>query len=144
MKTVTLIHDYATGPENLWQLVTDYGCLAVAMEGVIAFEGLPQGRSVTGQKFEVMVSVFGKLPAQLYEMEVLECNDDARLLRSREKGAGVKCWRHTLRVEPTAQGSRLTDQITIDAGLLTPLFALWARYLYRARHKPRLRMLGLA
>ena len=38
-------------------------------------------------------------------------------------------------------GSRLTDRIEIDAGLLTPLFVMWARYLYKARHKPRMRML---
>jgi hypothetical protein len=76
-------------------------------------------------------------------MEVLECDDARHILRSSEKGAGVKSWRHTLSITETPEGCRLTDQIEIDAGLLTPLFVIWAKYLYRARHKPRLRLLDL-
>ena len=141
MKTVYLTHDYPVAPERLWALATDYDALARVMEGVVTFEGLPEGRVREGQKIGVMVSLFGRLPKQPYRMEVLECDDDRMVLRSSEKGAGVRAWRHTMRVTPTAQGSRLTDRIEIEAGLLTGLFALWARYLYGARHKPRLRLL---
>lgn len=141
MQTVTLTHDYPVASEALWQIVTDYAALATVMEGIVSFEGLPAGRTKTGQVCDVQVSLFGKLPAQPYRMEVLECDDARHVLRSCEKGAGVKSWRHTLTLEQTPQGCRLTDRIEIEAGLLTPLFALWARYLYRARHKPRLRLL---
>ena len=51
-------------------------------------------------------------------------------------------WHHTLTVTRTPGGARLTDEIVIDAGWLTPMFAAWAKVLYRARHKPRLRLLG--
>lgn len=142
MKTVALTHHYAVPPERLWALVTDYGALEEVMTGIIAFEGMPAGRVITGQKIDVMVSLFGKLPAQPYHMEVLECDDVARVLRSSEHGAGVKSWRHTLRVDAHDGGSVLSEQIEIDAGLLTPLFAAWARYLYKARHKPRLALLA--
>ena len=111
------------------------------MRGLIAFEGLPEGRARTGQKFTVMVSLFGKFPPQPYSIEVLGCDDEARVLRSSERGAGVKSWHHTLSVEPTETGCCLTDRIDIDAGWLTPLFGLWAKYLYRKRHGPRLRLL---
>lgn len=141
MKTVHLTHDYPVSPERLWTLATDYGALARVMEGVVAFEGLPEGRVQEGQKIDVMVSLFGKLPKQPYHMEVVECDDSRMVLRSSEKGAGVKEWRHTMRVTPAPGGSRLTDTIEIEAGLLTGAFALWARYLYGARHKPRLRLL---
>lgn len=141
MKTVHLTHDYPVSPERLWALATDYDALARVMEGVVAFEGLPEGRVREGQQVTVMVSLFGKLPKQPYHMEVLECDDSRMVLRSSEQGAGVKAWRHRLTVTPTAQGSRLTDRIEIEAGLLTGVFALWARYLYGARHQPRLRLL---
>ncbi|MEQ9675701.1 MAG: SRPBCC family protein [Roseovarius indicus] len=141
MKTVHLTHDYPVSPERLWALATDYGALARVMEGVVAFEGLPEGRVQEGQKIDVKVSLFGKLPKQPYHMEVVECDDSRMVLRSSEKGAGVKEWRHTMRVTPAPGGSRLTDTIEIEAGLLTGAFALWARYLYGARHKPRLRIL---
>lgn len=141
MRTVHLTHDYPVSPDRLWALATDYEALARVMEGVVAFDGLPEGRVREGQKIDVMVSLFGKLPAQPYHMEVVECDDSRMVLRSSETGVGVKAWRHTMRVTPTAEGSRLTDRIEIEAGVLTGLFALWARYLYGARHKPRLRLL---
>lgn len=144
MKTVTVTHDYAVPAPVLWALVTDYDALAEVMKGLISFEGLPAGRTRTGQKLEVMVSLFGRLPPRPYVMEVLECDEDNMRLRSSEKGAGVKSWHHTLTVTGTQTGCRLTDRIEIDAGWLTPVFALWARYLYKARHKPRLRLLGIA
>ena len=111
------------------------------MKGLVSFDGLPSGKTSTGHKFDVMVSLFGKLPKQPYFMEVVECDDQNMVLRSSEHGAGVKEWRHTLRVIKTETGSRLIDRIEIDAGLLTRAFALWAKFLYSARHKPRLRLL---
>tara|TARA_B100000378_G_C18029800_1_gene407119 strand:- start:1309 stop:1587 length:279 start_codon:yes stop_codon:yes gene_type:complete len=75
-------------------------------------------------------------------MEVLECDNEAMILRSFEKGAGVKSWRHTLTVEPLQSGSRLRDVIEIEAGWMTWAFARWARFLYRKRHEPRIQMLA--
>jgi len=143
VKRLRLQHDYPVAPETLWALVTDYVALAEVIRGIVHFEGLAVGRTDTGQRLEVRVSLFGKLPPQPYHIEVVHRDDVGRVLESSERGAGVRSWRHRLRVEPTAPGSRLTDEIEIDAGWLTPLFALRAGYLYRARHKPRLRLLGV-
>lgn len=137
MRTVLVENDYSVPAEVLWALATDYGALAEIMKSIATFTGLPSGRAQTGQKLDVMVSLFGKMPSQPYTMEVLECDDARMILRSSERGAGVKAWRHTLTVTKTETGSRLRDHIEVDAGFLTPVFALWARYLYRARHKPR-------
>ena len=141
MKTVIVTNDYPVSVERLWAVATDYDALTKIMEGIAVFEGLPPGRAKTGQKLNVMVSLFGKLPRTPYYMEVLECNDDNMVLRSTERGAGVKSWRHTLTVKATPSGSRLTDRIEIEAGILSSVFALWAKYLYSARHKPRMKML---
>ena len=113
MKPVTLCHDYPYAPVRVWQLATDYGALAQVMEGVVSFKGLPDGRVYTGQNISVMVSLFGKLPAQPYSMEVLDCDDTNMVLRSSEKGAGVKSWRHTLRVVETEIECQLIDRIEI-------------------------------
>ena len=141
MKTVIVENEYAVPPAKLWAIAIDYGALAEVMKDIASFEGLPSGRAETGQQLSVMVSLFGKLPNQPYEMEVLECDDTRMILRSSERGAGVKRWNHTLTVTETEFGSRLTDHIEIDAGILTYVFALWAKYLYGARHKPRLKLL---
>ncbi len=142
MKTVRLEHEYASPAKDVWALATDLDALGKVMDGIVTFEGLPSGRVYQGQKIAVQVSLFGKLPPQPYFMEVLECDDDAMILRSLETGAGVKSWRHTLTVEPQQSGSRLRDVIEIDAGWMSWLFAAWARFLYRKRHEPRVRMLA--
>lgn len=142
MSTISLVHNYPVSADKLWNLVVDYDALHQVMKGIISFDGLPNGRAQTGHQINVMVSLFGRLPKQPYYMEILECDDQRRIMRSSEKGAGVKSWFHTLSVETTPEGSRLAESISIDAGLLTPLFTAWAGYLYRARHKPRLRLLG--
>ncbi|MEP4197793.1 MAG: SRPBCC family protein [Aliishimia sp.] len=144
MAIIELTHDYAATPEDVWALAIDFETLAEVCKPLIQFEGLPQGRCETGMKADVMVSIYGKLPAQPYAMEVLECDDAAMVLRSREKGAGVKRWNHTLRVEAHGTGARLLDHIEIDAGFLTPIFVWWGRKLYQHRHKPRQRLLGEA
>ncbi|MCY6382321.1 SRPBCC family protein [Hoeflea prorocentri] len=141
MTLVTVVNDYPVDADRLWAVATDYDALCEIMKGIVEFEGIPSGRTHTGQKLDVMVSLFGKLPKQPYHMEILECDDERHVLRTSEKGSGVKSWKHTLTVEKTANGSRLTDSIEIDAGLITPLVALWAKYLYSARHKPRMRLL---
>ncbi|WP_299085304.1 SRPBCC family protein [uncultured Ruegeria sp.] len=141
MRIVTIQNDYPVSASRLWALATDYAALSEVMEGLVSFEGLPEGRARTGQRLEVMVSLFGKLPAQPYRIDVLECDNQRMILRSSERGAGVKTWLHSLTVMENETGSRLQDRIEIDAGMLTPVFALWARYLYRARHRPRLRLL---
>lgn len=141
MKTVIVQNDYPHPASRLWALATDYCALSEVMKGIASFDGLPAGKAETGQTLNIMVSLFGKLPAQPYFMEILECDDARMVMRSSERGAGVKVWRHTLTVAETQSGSRLIDQIEIDAGLLTPIFGLWAKYLYGARHKPRLALL---
>lgn len=142
MKTVILEHEYAAQAEDVWKLAIDLDALKEVMGGIVAFEGLPSGHVYSGQTLNVRVSLFGKLPSQPYFMEVLECNHDAMILRSSEKGAGVKSWNHTLTVEQLSEGSKLRDVIEIDAGLLTWVFARWARFLYSKRHEPRVRMLA--
>jgi hypothetical protein len=141
LQTVTLSHDGDAPPGKLWEIAANYDLIAVIMRGIISFDGLPSGTAQTGVSFEVMGSLFGKFPAQPYRMEVPECDAARRILRTHEKGAGVTSWRQTLRIE-LPEGCRLIDQIEIDAGLVTPLFALRARFLYRNRHKPRLRLLA--
>jgi len=142
MKTVILEHKYAAPAQEIWALATDLDALKKIMEGVVKFEGMPSGRVYQGQRIDVLVSLFGKLPPQPYFMEVQECDDDAMILRSVEKGAGVKSWCHRLSVVSEGSGCRLRDVIEIDAGWMTWAFALWARYLYRKRHEPRVRILN--
>lgn len=141
MKTIHLTHDYPAPARAVWEVAIDYDCLSEVMAGLITFDGLPDGHVHAGQKLTVMVSLFGKLPAQPYHMEVTAFDDARMHLVSSEQGSGVKSWKHSLQVTETETGCQLSDTIEIDAGWATAAFALWARYLYRKRHAPRLRIL---
>ncbi|MCF2872387.1 SRPBCC family protein [Octadecabacter sp. G9-8] len=143
--TVDLYHQYDASPDAVWDVATDFAAFADVMDGIVTFTGMPtEGRCETGQVFDVQVRLFGKLPPQDYHMEVEFCDDTARVFQSRERGAGIKRWDHRLTVQPHGNGAQLHDHIEIDAGVLTPLYRLWAKFVYSKRHKPRLALLGLS
>lgn len=142
MRTVHLEHHYSAQSARVWAMATDFEALKEVSRRIVTFDGVPKGRTKAGQAFDVRVSLFGFLPWQDYHMEVVELDEANMLIRSSERGAGVKSWSHTMQVSPCPDGgTTLSDTIEIDAGWLTPVFAAWARFLYRARHKPRLDML---
>lgn len=141
MRTVSLVHHYTFEPDRLWQLVVDLDALAEVMKGLATFAGLPEGRIHEGQRIDVRVSLFGLFPSRPYSMHVVRCDDEAMSFRSQERGSGIRVWQHDLRVVGTDDGCRLEERVVIDAGPLTWIAFLWARYLYTARHKARLRLL---
>ena len=141
---VELSHDYASAPDKVWKLATDFTALAEVCKPLVTFSGLPEGRTHKGMTVHVKVRLLGILPPQPYAMEVVDQDDHHMWLLSSEKGAGVKSWHHRMQVEPHGSGARLTDRIEIDAGWMTPVFAWWARKLYAHRHRPRQRLLGEA
>lgn len=144
MKTVTLEHFYPANPKDVWGLAIDLDAFHEIMDHMITFEGLPSGKIFKGQSIDVKTSLFGKLPKQPYHMEVVECDHDQMMFLSSERGSGVKKWQHRLTIVPHEDGALLTDRIEIEANikLLTPLFALWAKHMYEARHQPRLKILA--
>jgi hypothetical protein len=142
-RTVILHHDYPYPPRNVWTIATDFACFAEAMKGVATFEGMPEtGRLSADQSFDVKVRLFGKMPPMDYHMKLVHFDDDAMTFTSLEHGGAIKRWSHTLIVTASPDGARLTDRIEIDAGFLTFLMTLWAKFVYSKRHKPRLRMLA--
>lgn len=139
--TVKLSHDYSFPAEQVWAIATDLDHLRTVTNGLLTFRDMPSGRIHEGQHLKVQVSLFGKLPYQPYEMTVVTCDQANMSFQSEEVGAGVKSWRHALIVVPTKSGSRIEEEITIDAGITTWILAAWARFLYRKRHAPRLHIL---
>ncbi|WP_424972716.1 hypothetical protein [Dinoroseobacter sp. S76] len=141
-RSLHLTHDYPYSASAVWHVATDLDHLRAVTEGLLAFRHLPSGAIHEEQILEVEVSLFGRLPFQPYRMVVEALDPVDMSFQSDEQGAGVRVWRHHLQVVPTSEGSRIDERIEIDAGLATPLFMLWARVMYRARHKPRLRILA--
>lgn len=142
MRVVRLSHVYEHPPQDVWRVATDLDCLKEAVRSLLVFEGMPSGAILEGQVLDVTVSMFGLLPAQPYRMEILEFDTKALRFKSREFGMGVQHWQHSLQVVKHAKGAELIDEVEIEAGWRTPLIAAWARYMYKRRHNPRLKMLA--
>ncbi len=141
-KPVVVTHHYDAPPEAVWHIATDFRSFAEAMKGIATFEGMPEdGKVAAGQTFDVKVRLFGWMPPMDYHMTVVACDDEAHTFQSAEHGGSIRSWEHHLSITPNATGSTLTDRIFIDAGLSTWAMRLWARFVYRRRHAPRVRML---
>ena len=141
-KTITLTHHYDHSPEAVWHVATDYDAFVEATKRLITFEGLPDEPMHEGQKIDVTFRLFGKLPPQPYHMEVVRFDPGGFMFQSREHGGPVKMWNHRLTVEAVDGGAVLTDRVEIDAGWLTPIYAIYGRFMYRQRHPVRVRLLA--
>lgn len=139
---VHLRHDYPHPAQAVWNVATDMQAYAKVMDRLMTFEGLPDDPLHEGQQIDVTFRLFGKLPPQPYHMRLDVFSPEDRHFKSFEWGGAVKSWEHALRVVETEDGCVLTDDVTIDAGWLTPIYVAFARYMYRRRHPVRLQILN--
>lgn len=141
MKTVVIANSYTVSADVLWKLSVNYSALGMIAGRTISFRGLPPGEFTQGQSVRVSIALLGLFPRQEYHIDILERDDQRRTIRSSERGGGVNAWRHTLVVREAPGGSLLIDTVEIEAGWLTIPAALWAKFIYRQRHWPRIRFL---
>jgi hypothetical protein len=90
-----------------------------------------EGETVVGWVF-----LFGVVPFSRHHLQIAAIDESTRTLSSREHGGLLKSWNHDIVVTPIddAQCS-YRDRIEIDAGLFTPLVAVYARWFYRMRQR---------
>jgi len=56
-----------------------------------------------------------------------------RFVRDNGHSARIKRWDHLITIEPEGEGTRYEDRLDLDAGLLTPLVAAFAKVFYGHR-----------
>jgi hypothetical protein len=83
------------------------------------------------------MSLMGFLPLgwQTIRIEYPPVQGATRALRDNGFGPLIRKWDHMIEVSADARGTRYTDRVTIDAGALTPLIVIFARYFYAHRQK---------
>jgi hypothetical protein len=146
MKTpavVSIAYEYAASADDLWRVAVDWRCLQEASRGLLRYGALPPGQILAGQSLVVDLSLFGLSPWFPWTIIIDTLDPARRLMRSIEFGGAARWWLHDMQVEESPRGAILRETIRIDAGRLTPGYALFANALYRRRHGPRERMLGL-
>lgn len=78
------------------------------------------------------------MPAGEHRITLERIDLKANLIESKESGALVPVWNHTIRFHPL-EDDRLhyTDEIEIQAGLLTGFIWIFAHHFYRHRQRRR-------
>jgi len=90
-----------------------------------------EGETVVGWVF-----LFGFLPFSRHHLHIARIDDATRIMSSREHGGLISVWNHDIEVVPIGQRAcRYTDRIEIEAGIVTSLVVLYARWFYRMRQR---------
>jgi hypothetical protein len=82
------------------------------------------------------VFLFGFIPFSHHHLHIAKIDEEARTLSSRERGGLVKRWDHDIIVtQVSPETCSYHDRIDIDAGVVTPVVVLYAKYFYRIRQR---------
>ncbi len=101
----------------------------------VGSEPFPE-RWTQGMSVRCRVYLFGVLLPGVHTLELERINQAGREIQSRERDPIVKRWDHRIRVQEISGGrAHYSDEIEIDAGILTPVVWLFAAGFYRHRQR---------
>jgi hypothetical protein len=134
---ITVRAKYTGCADHLFDRASHFSDLIDATSKISTYVGLPSVRMVEGATYKTDIKVFGIFDCKDYHIRVDRLCDQARLMESHEFSESVKFWSHRLHIQPTDDGAVWTDHVVMDAGLMTPILARYARFMYQHRHKQR-------
>ena len=90
-----------------------------------------EGETIVGWVF-----LFGFLPIARHHLHIARIDDSTRTMSSREFSGPIRIWNHDIEVESIdGLSCGYRDRIEIEAGILTPVIVLYARWFYRMRQR---------
>ena len=137
MHTITVSTTLDAPADVVWTAVRTPEAFVHVARGMVRFpaaEAHP-GPWETGDVVEGWTWLFGVVPFSRHRLTVASIDDATRTLDSDEGGGIVRAWLHRITVAEHGSGCRYEDRISIDAGVLTPLVAAYARVFYRYRQQ---------
>jgi hypothetical protein len=126
--------------EQLWDEISRPASLRFVSAPLLHFEPLVPGELdsdwVVGKTYALRLSLFGFLPAGEHRIMLAGIDREANLIESRESGTLSPVWNHTIRFHALANGKlHYSDEIEIQAGLLTGFIWAFAHLFYRHRQR---------
>ncbi|MFM2339645.1 MAG: hypothetical protein RLZZ360_281 [Candidatus Parcubacteria bacterium] len=96
----------------------------------------------TGATMNLKPKLWGQ-PQGDHIVQVVAVNDADRIIETREHGASITKWDHTMRVMGNSSNTcLLVDTIEIEAGWRTLAIATFAWFFYRHRHRRWLQLIA--
>lgn len=88
-------------------------------------------------EYRLSMRFLGILPLgrQIVGLETQPMRGDIWSVRDNGRGWLISRWDHWIEVSPEGEGTRYTDRVTVEAGVLTPFVALFARIFYAHRQR---------
>ncbi len=127
-------------PHKVWAEVQRSALLLEVARPVVAVRPLDgeqfPDRWQQGSTLQCRSYLFGLIPLGTRTLYFETIDDDAREIQTRERDRIVRTWDHLDSVQSAGDDSTLySDDIEIEAGLLTPLVGLFAHCFYRHRQR---------
>lgn len=126
-------------PSTVWNTVKTKELLHHVISPMGKFsplDGETRGALIPGTAYDGRSFMFSVIPVGTRTILIESVDDRTRTMQSREHGEiGLKKWDHLIAVRPERDGSRYSDTIEINAGVLTPLYWLYAALFYRHRQR---------
>lgn len=127
-------------PDEIWEHVKTSRLLDYITKGMIRFKPIaPKEFPEIWEPGQYKAALYWKgiMPVgwQVIQIESIPERDGVRFIRDNGYGALIKTWDHMIEIAPHDDGTKYTDRITVRAGLLTPLVALFAKRFYIHRQK---------
>jgi hypothetical protein len=137
---------YDCTAEHLWDEISRPASLHYVAAPILYFEPLVandfDSEWVVGKTYALRLYLFGFMPAGEHRITIARIDRDANLIESKESGALLPVWNHTIRFHPLENGKlHYTDEIKIQAGLLTGVVWAFAHVFYRHRQRRWKRLL---
>jgi hypothetical protein len=126
--------------DQVWATVQTSSLLLDVIRPVVTMQ--PVGAEVfperwtEGTSVRCRVCLFGVLPLGVHRLDLERIDQGGRQIQSRESDAIVRRWDHLIRMQEISGGrTHYSDEIEIDAGILTPVVWLFAAGFYRHRQR---------
>lgn len=140
--TVELSTTLACNPDEAWQRVRTSALLLHVAAPLIRFRpfgGRPFPPFWAPGEYRAWMWLFGIVPLGWQAVVISEppAEGETRYVRDNGFGPLIRQWDHWIAIRPGAvEGTtHYTDRVTIEAGLLTPLIAAFARVFYAHRQR---------
>lgn len=138
-RTVELSTHLDTHPDVIWDHVQTPQLLHYVARSLIRF--VPKGTAWperwTPGRYQAWMLLFGFIPIgwQVIGIELPATSAGAYRVRDNGHGPLIGRWDHMIEITPEGSGTRYVDRVHIEAGLLTPVVAAFARLFYAHRQR---------
>ena len=125
---------------QFWDKIIEPKSLQFVAAPLLRFEPLVAGELdgewIVGKTYVVRLYSFGFLPLGQHCIKIITIDRTTNTIESQESGSLARVWNHIIHFHPSGAGQlRYTDEIEIEAGVLTVFIWAFAHLFYRHRQR---------